>query len=182
MLPLALFRSRTFAGANLLTLLALRRARRRRSSFCRSNLIQVQHYAPTAAGAALLPFILIIFLLSRWSGGLVERVRRENPARSGSVDRRGGLRALPSAGCWRQLLDDFFPGHRCSRSGDGGERRAPHDHGDEFRSGKSGRRRVGNQQRDFANRGTARDRDLRDRDAAEFNQSLARPAFAWHSS
>jgi hypothetical protein len=33
------------------------------------NLIQVQGYSPTAAGAALLPFILVMFLLSRWSGG-----------------------------------------------------------------------------------------------------------------
>src|SRR5438445_278545 len=35
------------------------------------NLIQVQHYSATAAGAALLPFILIISFLSRWSGGLI---------------------------------------------------------------------------------------------------------------
>jgi hypothetical protein len=34
-------------------------------------LIQVQRYSATAAGAALLPFILIISLLSRWSGGFV---------------------------------------------------------------------------------------------------------------
>src|SRR4249919_2936147 len=72
MLPLTLFRSRTFAGTNLLTFL-LYAALGGTLFFLPLNLIQVQHYSPTAAGAALLPFILIMSLLSRWSGGLVSR-------------------------------------------------------------------------------------------------------------
>src|SRR6266436_1234408 len=68
MLPLALFRSRDFTGANLLTLL-LYSALGGTLFFLPLNLIQVQGYTATAAGAALLPFILIMFLLSRWSGG-----------------------------------------------------------------------------------------------------------------
>src|SRR5438477_8769604 len=72
MLPLVLFRSRTFTGANLLTFL-LYGALGGTLFFLPLNLIQVQHYSATAAGAAFLPFILIMFLLSRWAGGLVER-------------------------------------------------------------------------------------------------------------
>ena len=70
MLPLALFRIRTFTGANLLTFL-LYAALGGTLFFLPLNLIQVQHYSATAAGAALLPFILIISFLSRWSGGLI---------------------------------------------------------------------------------------------------------------
>src|SRR5438445_524375 len=71
MLPLALFRSRTFTGANLLTFL-LYGALGGTLFFLPLNLIQVQHYSATAAGAVFLPFVLIIFLLSRWAGGPVQ--------------------------------------------------------------------------------------------------------------
>ncbi|HEY9881095.1 MAG TPA: DHA2 family efflux MFS transporter permease subunit [Leptolyngbyaceae cyanobacterium] len=64
MMPLGLFRSRTFSGANLLTLL-LYSALGGALFFLPFNLIQVQGYSATAAGAALLPFPLIMFLLSR---------------------------------------------------------------------------------------------------------------------
>ena len=70
MLPLALFRSPTFTGANVLTFL-LYGALGGTLFFLPLNLIQVQHFSATAAGAAFLPFILIIFILSRWAGGLV---------------------------------------------------------------------------------------------------------------
>jgi EmrB/QacA subfamily drug resistance transporter len=70
MLPLRLFRSRIFAGTNLLTFL-LYAALGGTLFFLPLNLIQVQHYSATAAGAVLLPFILVMFLLSRWAGGLV---------------------------------------------------------------------------------------------------------------
>ena len=72
MLPLRLFRSTDFAGANLLTLL-LYFALGGSLFFLPLNLIQVQGYSTVAAGAALLPFVLLMFVLSRWAGGLVDR-------------------------------------------------------------------------------------------------------------
>ncbi len=70
MLSLDLFRSRNFSGANLLTLF-LYTALSGVLFFFPLNLIQIQGYSATEAGAALLPFILLMFVLSRWSGGLV---------------------------------------------------------------------------------------------------------------
>ena len=70
MLPLDLFRSRSFRGANLMTLF-LYGALGGMLFFLPLDLIQVQHYSATEAGAALLPLILLVFVLSRWSGGLI---------------------------------------------------------------------------------------------------------------
>ena len=99
MLPLTLFRSRNFAGANLLTLF-LYTALGGGMFFFPLDLIQVQGYSATAAGAAWLPFILIIFLLSRWSGGLVQIYGAKAPLVAGpAIAALGyGLFSIPSVG------------------------------------------------------------------------------------
>ena len=97
MVPLKLFRSKDFAGANLLTLF-LYSALGATLFFFALNLIQVQHYSATAAGSSFLPFVIIMFSLSRWSGGLVDRFGPRLPLTIGPLVAALGfaLFALPS--------------------------------------------------------------------------------------
>ena len=74
MVPLELFKSRSFLGANVVTLF-LYAAIGVFFFLFPMNLIRVRGYSTTAAGAAALPMILLMFLLSRWSGGACQPLR-----------------------------------------------------------------------------------------------------------
>jgi EmrB/QacA subfamily drug resistance transporter len=84
MLPLALFGLRAFTGANVITLL-LYAALGGGLFFVPLNLIQVQGHSATFAGAALLPFVVIMFALSRWTGTLADRFGPRRPLIAGPL-------------------------------------------------------------------------------------------------
>lgn len=108
MVPLRLFRSRSFSGANLLTLF-LYAAIGIFFFLFPLNLIQVQGYSAAATGAAVLPLILLMFALSRWSGGLVARYGPRAPLIIGPLIAAAGfaLFAVPSTGS--NYWEAFFP-------------------------------------------------------------------------
>src|SRR3984893_9226164 len=108
MLPLPLFRSRPFTGANLVTLF-LYAALGGTLFFLPLNLIQVQQYSATAAGAALLPFILIISFLSRWSGGLVASYGPKLPLIVGPLIAAFGFALFMVPGVAGNYWTSFFP-------------------------------------------------------------------------
>ena len=108
MVPLELFRSRSFTLANILTLL-LYAALSIVMFLMPMNLIQVQHYSATAAGAALLPFPLIMFALSRWSGGLVARVGSRMPLTIGPAIAGLGLALFARPDIGGSYWTTFFP-------------------------------------------------------------------------
>ena len=123
MVPLSLFASPSFTGTNLLTLF-LYAATGVFFFLFPLNLIQVQKYSATATGAAILPMILLMFFLSRWSGGLVARYGARAPLIVGPLIAALGFALFAVPRRRGQLLEGVFPrngrtglrdgGHRCS--------------------------------------------------------------------
>jgi len=108
MMPLSLFRSRTFSGANALTLL-LYGGLGGALYFLPFNLQQVQGYSATAAGASLLPFTVVVFALSRWTGGLVGRVGARIPLTVGPLIVAAGFALFARPDLGGSYWATYFP-------------------------------------------------------------------------
>jgi EmrB/QacA subfamily drug resistance transporter len=109
MVPLDLFHASTFSGANLLTLL-LYAGLGGSLFFLPFNLIQVHHYSPAQAGAALLPLIALVSLLSGWAGKLVDRYGAKRPLIVGPLIAAFGFVLLALPGTGGSYWSTFFPG------------------------------------------------------------------------
>lgn len=108
MVPMRLFTSRNFSGANGLTLL-LYTALSGALFFLPLNLQQIQGYTATQAGAALLPFVLVMSVLSRWAGGLVNTIGARRPLTIGPMLAGVGFGLMVLPGVDGSYWTTWFP-------------------------------------------------------------------------
>lgn len=108
MTPPHLFRSSTFVGANLLTLL-LYFALTGVFFVLPFALVRVHAYSATATGAAYLPFALLVGGLSPWAGGLADRFGARLPLVVGPLLTGAGFLLMALPGAAGSYWTTFFP-------------------------------------------------------------------------
>ena len=108
MMPLETFASRIFRGTNVATLL-LYAALSGALYFVPFELINQQHYSATAAGAALLPMVALIALLSRPAGALSDRYGARLPLTAGASIAGLGFLLFVEPGIGKDYWLTFFP-------------------------------------------------------------------------
>ena len=112
LLPLDIFKSRTLTVASLLSLLFYV-ALHGLLFFLPLNLIQVQHYDPALAGLTQLPLMVLVIVLSRFAGNLVDRHGPRLPLTIGLVLAGVGFWLLATPGVTagaRDFAEAFLPG------------------------------------------------------------------------
>ena len=115
MMPLSLFASPVFSGANLLTLF-LYAGLQGSMFFLSLNLIQAQNYPERFAGFATLPFSVMLILFSQRAGALSSRIGVRIPLTVGSAITGIGFALLSLPGVTDGPGDywtSFFPGVLC---------------------------------------------------------------------
>jgi EmrB/QacA subfamily drug resistance transporter len=108
MMPPSLFRSHVFLIANLYTF-ALYMAIGGLIYFLPYTLIDVQGYKPAAAGASFVPFVILQFALSRWSGGLVAQIGARTPLVIGAALAGCAFVAFALPGIGGSYWATYFP-------------------------------------------------------------------------
>ena len=108
MISRGIFKSRPFTLANVLTLF-LYAALAEMFFIMPMDLIQVRRYSATLAGAAIVPFSIIMFVLSRWSGGLVARVGSRLPLTIGPLVAAAGFALLALSTSFGSFWTAFLP-------------------------------------------------------------------------
>ena len=108
MVPPGLFQSRSFVGANVFTLFLYATVGVFFFLFP-MKLIQVQGYSATAVGGTVLPMILLMFALSRWSGGLVKRYGGRTPLIVGPLVVATGFVLFAVVGTGGSYWTTYFP-------------------------------------------------------------------------
>lgn len=109
LLPPALFRIRDFTAANLLTVL-LYGALGAAIFLFPLGLIRLHGYSATEAGAAFLPFPVVLFALSRWTGSLLDRHGPRPPLVAGPAVAALGLALLAWPETGTPYWSTFLPG------------------------------------------------------------------------
>jgi hypothetical protein len=116
MLPPGVFADRQFAGANLSTF-AIYGALGGFSFFLVLELQTVLGYTATAAGAAMIPSIIVLSLLSSRAGALAQRTGARLPMTVGPLIAAAGVLWLSRVGTGSSYWGDVLPGSLVSGVG-----------------------------------------------------------------
>lgn len=155
LIPLSLFHSAQFVGANLVTL-AVYTGLGGALFLLALQLQQSLGFTATAAELSFLPFTVIMLLLSSRIGALAQCIGPRWPMTIGPLVAGGGLALLVRAVPGASYLSGVTAWNRGIRSGYGRHRGAVDLHSDGLRGGRTRGRRLRGQQRRFPDHQPAR--------------------------